>query len=92
MALARCSKGRGQGQRQDQPRHRDEFEDGDHHRIHAADGAAETGGAHDGQPTWQDGDGKIYGYPLVMTNSLPWKIPTINGGFKLGKSSINGFD
>ena len=47
----RCSKGRGQGQRQDQPRHRDEFEDGDHHGIHAADGAAETGGAHDGQPT-----------------------------------------
>ena len=28
-------------------------------------------------------------YHLVMTNSLPWKIPTINGGL-MGKSSING--
>ena len=44
------AQGRGQGQRQDQSRHRDEFEDGDHHGIHAAHGAAETGGTHDGQP------------------------------------------
>jgi hypothetical protein len=26
-----------------------------------------------------------YGYHLVMTNSLPWKIPTINGGLYAGK-------
>ena len=26
-----------------------------------------------------------------MTNSSPWKIPTINGGFWLGKSSISNW-
>ena len=31
----------------------------------------------------------IYIYPLVMTNSSPWKIPTINGAFKFGKPSIS---
>ena len=42
-------KWRGQGQRQNQPRHCDEFEDGDHHRVHPTHGAAETGGSNNGQ-------------------------------------------
>ena len=28
-------------------------------------------------------------YHLVMTNIANWKIPKINGGLELGKSSIN---
>ena len=31
----------------------------------------------------------IMDYHLVMTN-IAWKIPKINGGLQLGKSSING--